>query len=164
MGRKIQEKDHNAAIFFRLRDEENWAIVDKLMTLPKYQKSRAKLINDAMSIGLPVLLERAFGEVTYLDEPEQVTVKEETTPKTEENISEAFDPRMKEIVSLLSEIVINTSLGKSMLCGLFKAKELEVQGKVVTPEKFIRVQLNDTPDCLFNQEIDMLKELSKKED
>ena len=162
MGRKIQETDHNAAIFFRLRDEDNWALLDKLMTLPQYKKSRAKLINDALSLGLPALVEMKFGEVLYHDEPEPIEEKRED--KSEENIAKAVDPSLKEIVSLLNEIVINTSLGKSMLCGLYNAKELEVKGNVVRSDKFSRGQYNDTPDCLFDAEIDMLKDLSKKED
>ena len=74
MGRKINETDHKASIYFRLRDEDNWEMLDKLMTLPQYQKNRAKLINDALSLGLPTLIEMKFGEVKYIDEPE---VKEE---------------------------------------------------------------------------------------
>ena len=162
MGRKIHETDHKASIYFRLRDEDNWLMLDKLMTLPQYEKNRAKLINDALSLGLPALIEMKFGEVLYPDEPEPMEEKMED--KSEENIAKAVDPSLKEIISLLNEIVINTSLGKSMLCGLFNAKELEVKGNVIRPDKFSRGQYNDTPDCLFDAEIDMLKDLSKKED
>lgn len=162
MGRKIHETDHKASIYFRLRDEDNWLMLDKLMTLPQYEKNRAKLINDALSLGLPALVEMKFGEVLYHDEPEPMEEKMED--KSKENIAKTVDPSLKEIISLLNEIVINTSLGKSMLCGLFNAKELEVKGNVIRPDKFARGQYNDTPDCLFDAEIDMLKDLSKKED
>ena len=161
MGRKINETDHKAAIFFRLRDEDNWEMLSKLMTLPQYQKNRAKLINDALSIGLPALIEMKFGEVKYIDEPE-IKTEPETVPK--EIISSSADGSPKEIISLLNEIVINTSLGKSMLCGLFNVKELEQKGIPVRADKFSRGQYNNTPDCLFGEEIDMLKDLSKKEE
>ena len=161
MGRKINQTDHKASIYFRLRDEDNWDMLEQLMTIPIYQKNRAKLINDALSIGLPALIQMKFGEVKYIDEPEIKAVYEEP-PK--ENISSSADSNQKEIISLLNEIVINTSLGKSMLCGLFNAKELEQKGIPVRADKFSRGQYNSTPDCLFDEEIDMLKDLSKKEE
>lgn len=163
MGRKLKQQDHNASIYIRLRDEDNWQIIDRLMMLPQYQTNRAKLINDALSIGLPVLLEQRFGKVIYKEEQEPTFVKTENP--SDEKLAKAIDPRMTEIVSLLTEIVINTSLGKTMLCGLYNAKEMELNGGGIYPEKFSRGQYNSTPDCLSEAEIDMLKEIYRsKED
>ena len=70
MGRKLNRKDHNASIYFRLRDEDNWQLIDSLMTFPEYEKNRAKLINDALTIGLPLLLSQKTNKtITLADEP-----------------------------------------------------------------------------------------------
>ena len=69
MGRKLKQSEHNASIYFRLRDEENWQMIDRLMTLPHYANNRASVLNNALSYGLPKLIEDEFGEKTLNAEP-----------------------------------------------------------------------------------------------
>ena len=97
MGRKLKQQDHNASIYIRLRDEDNWQIIDRLMTLPQYQTNRAKLINDALSIGLPVLLEQRFGKVIYKEEQEPTFVKTENP--SDEKLAKAIEDMSEEVPS-----------------------------------------------------------------
>ena len=69
MGRKLKQEEHNPSIYFQIFDEDIWLMLDKLMTLPKYAKSRTSLINNALAYGLPKLIEDEFGEKTLNDEP-----------------------------------------------------------------------------------------------
>ena len=157
MGRKLNQKDHKASIYFRLRDEDNWLIMDRLMLFPEYEKNRAKLINDSLTIGLPLLLrEKEDGKIMLEEEPSG-------GEKTSVVMPESYEADNRELKRLLSEIVINTSLNKSMLSGLFNVKESEIANPTVR-KKFSEGLLNNTPDCLFDTEIDMLKEIGKDEE
>ena len=157
MGRKLNQKDHKASIYFRLRDEDNWLIMDRLMLFPEYEKNRAKLINDSLTIGLPLLLrEKENGKIMLEEEPSG-------GEKTSVVMPESYEADNRELKSLLSEIVINTSLNKSMLSGLFNVKESEIANPTIR-KKFSEGLLNNTPDCLFDTEIDMLKEMNKEEE
>ena len=163
MGRKLNQKDHNASIYFRLRDEDNWLILDRLMALPEYEKNRAKLLNDALTIGLPILLtDKTSKEIMLADEP-----KYEEQPLQERTIQgygNALDPRIDEVIRLLSEIVMNTTLDKFMLSGLFNAKIQELENRQQLASKLSKGLLNNTPDCLYGTEIEMLKDMNKDEE
>lgn len=159
MGRKLNQKDHKASIYFRLRDEDNWCIIDKLMCLSEYEKNRAKLLNDALTIGLPILLKEKVNvkKITLAKEPkESIAVRGSAIPNS-------YESDNKEIRRLLSEIVINTSLNKSMLSGLFNLKENEIANFTVK-KRFSEGFFNNIPNCLFDAEIDMLKEVVKDEE
>jgi len=163
MGRNIKEKDHNSAIFFRLRDEANWEIVDKLMTLPQYKKSRAKMLNDALTIGLPILLsEKCNQEITLADEPSDAAL--ECRPRGIGAYENALDPRIDEVIRLLSEIIMNTELNRFMLYGLFNMKEDELPPKSPIVDRLKKGVYNHIPDCLFEKEIDLLKALPNKKE
>ena len=156
MGRKLKQKDHKASIYFRLRGEDNWLTIDKLMTLPEYEKNRAKLINDALTIGLPILLEEK--------ENVKITLEEDSCGEpTDIAMPINYESDNRELKSLLSQIVINTSLNKSMLSGLYNLKESEIANSLVK-KRFSDGLYNTTPDCLFDAEIDMLKEIGKDEE
>ena len=157
MGRKLKQNEHKASIYFRLRDEDNWLILDRLMTLPEYERNRAKLLNDALSIGLPLLLEEKENIEIKLP-----VVKEERVPIRIRR-RKRIDTDDKDIKSLLSEIVMNSSLNKSMLSALFNLKEQEIAISTLA-ERFRHGELNNIPDCLFDAQIDMLKEISKDEE
>ena len=157
MGRKLKQNEHKASIYFRLRDEDNWLIIDRLMTLPEYERNRAKLLNDALSIGLPLLLEeKENGKITL------PAVNEDSVPiRIRRRKGSVADD--KEIKGLLSEIVMNSSLNKSMLSALFNLKEKEISNPILAG-RFKHGELNNIPDCLFDTQIDMLKEISKDEE
>ena len=157
MGRKLKQNDHKASIYFRLRDEDDWLILDKLMTLPEYERNRAKLLNDALSIGLPILLEEKYSGKVILP-----AVKEESATKSISRY-QSQNTDNKEIKGLLSEIVMNTSLNKAMLSALFNLKEKEISNPTLAG-RFKHGELNNIPDCLFDAQIDMLKEISKDEE
>ena len=71
MGRKLKQNGHCPSIYFQLFDESKWEMIDRLMTLPKYSKSRTSLINNALDLGLPLLIEREFGEVKAIILPQE---------------------------------------------------------------------------------------------
>lgn len=160
MGRKLKQFEHNASIYFRLRDEENWQMIDRLMTLPHYANNRASLINNALSYGLPKLIESEFGEKMLNEEP-----NEQPTEKSAVQIMEnVYDERIDEIVRLLQEIIMNTTISKSLVCSLFNAKSAELKGKPPSAIKFDSGAMRDTPNCMVKYEIDMLNEMDEEDE
>ena len=162
MGRKLKDKGHCPSIYFQLFDESKWEMIDRLMTLPKYEKSRTALINNALDYGLPKLVEQEFGEVRLTEEPqEEQTYNVPMTPTVVQTID---DESIVEIVRLLNEIVINTSITKSIASGMFNEKIEELKKDPALAERMKKGLFNSTPDCLFAKEIRMLKEMNKDED
>ena len=163
MGRKLNRKDHNASIYFRLRDEDNWQLIDSLMTFPEYEKNRAKLINDALTIGLPLLLSQKTNKtITLADEPE--TVEQPQRETVAQGYGNALDPRIDEVIRLLSEIVMNTTLNKLMASGVFNSMIQLLEDRPKLASRLSKGLLNNTPDCLYDTEIDMLKDMNKDEE
>ena len=118
-------------------------IIEKLLP---YYKSFNRLVNDALQYGLPLLLESKQDNTVRLEEqrPQVIEVK---------TIS---DERIAEMVRLLQEIVMNTTISKSILCSLFNAKSSELKDKPIPVEKFDSGAMRDTPTCLTKYEVDML--------
>ncbi len=159
MGRKLKQSAHNASIYFRLRDEENWQMIDRLMTLPHYANNRASLINNALTYGLPKLIEEEFGEKTLCDEP-----YEQPTEKSVAQVQEAIpDERIDQMIRLLQEIVMNTTISKSLICSLFNVKSAELRGKPTSAEKFDGGAMRDTPTCMTKYEIERLNEMDEED-
>lgn len=157
MGRKLKQTDHNASIYFRLRDEENWQMIDRLMTLPQYANNRASVLNNALSYGLPKLIEAEFGEKTLTDDS-----CEQPTEKSAVRISAPLsEERIDLMIKLLQEIVMTTTIGKSLVCSLFNAKSAELKGKPLTAEKFDSGALRDTPTYMTKYEVDRLNEMDE---
>ena len=163
MGRKLKENGHCPSIYFQLFDESKWEMIDKLMTLPKYQKSRTALINNALDYGLPKLIEQEFGEIRLCDEPTEE--HDRPVPFQPIAVQSVSDESIVEIVRLLSEIVLNTNITKSMVCGVFNTiYEEQQKANPKLADRLKRGVLNNTPDCLYAKEIRMLKEMHKDED
>lgn len=160
MGRKLKQSEHNASIYFRLRDEENWEMIDRLMTLPHYANNRASLINNALSYGLPKLIEDEFGEKTLCDEPYEHRAEKPTVQISTESVN---DKRIDEVVRLLQEIIMNTHISKSLVCSLFNAKSAELNGKPLSAKKFDSGAMRDTPTCMTKYEIDRLNEMDEED-
>ncbi len=159
MGRKLKQSAHNASIYFRLRDEENWQMIDRLMTLPHYANNRASLINNALTYGLPKLIEEEFGEKTLEDEP-----YEQPTEKSVVQVQEAIpNERIDQLIRLLQEIVMNTTISKSLICSLFNVKSAELRGKPTSAEKFDGGAMRDTPTCMTKYEIERLNEMDEED-
>lgn len=159
MGRKLKQSAHNASIYFRLRDEENWQMIDRLMTLPHYANNRASLINNALTYGLPKLIEDEFGEKTLCDDS-----CEQPTEKSVVQVQSAIpDERIDLMVRLLQEIVMNTGISKSLICSLFNVKSAELRGKPTSAEKFDSGAMRDTPTCMTKYEIERLNEMDEED-
>lgn len=156
MGRKLKQKGHSPSIYFQIFDESKWEMIDRLMALPKYEKSRTSLINNALDYGLPKLIEQEFGEVTLQDEPTEVKKEVVESSQYQKDSLEL----QKEIIRLLSEILIYVTLDKAMLCGLYQAKETELHGRSIQAERFSHGLYNYTPNCLDGLEIELLKDLT----
>ena len=155
MGRKLKQTDHNASIYFRLRDEDNWRMIDRLMTLPQYENNRASVLNKALSYGLPMLIDAEFGEKTLNEEP-----YEQPTEKVTERTTESDrDERIDLLIRLLQETVMNTGISKAVVCSLFNAKSAELNGKPLTAKMFDSGAMRDTPTCLTKYEVERLNEM-----
>lgn len=149
MGRKLKNS-HSPSIYFQMFDEIKWEMIDKLMTLPKYAKSRNALINRALDFGLPQVMEEEFGMPTH--EEKHI----EFVP-TESN--EVQDEQLKEIIFLLHDIDTNATITKSLVCSLFNEKAKDLQNNPVDPERFVKGGLRTTPDYMESYELQQLKQL-----
>lgn len=134
----------NTRQYISITDCDMLEIIEKL--LPNY-KSFNRLVNDALQYGLPMLLESKLGD--------QVRLEEEQRPQAIE-VKTVSDERIAEMVKLLQEIVMNTTISKSIVCSLFNAKSAELKGKPIPAEKFDSGAMRDTPTCLTKYEVDML--------
>jgi hypothetical protein len=157
MGRNSKVGDHQPLVYFRLTDDDKWQMIDKLMTLPKYSKSRTSLLNNALDYGLPKLLEEEFGEITLCEEPK--TYPQQTAESV--SVQAISDESVKEIIRLLKEIAMYTMLNKSISCSLFNALSRDLKGKLPNAEAFENGDLRDTPKYLEKKEIELLKEMSE---
>lgn len=96
--------------YIRITDQSLWEIIDEIMTLPQYQNSFNKVINDALFYGLESLRQSLFGEARIEEIPGQ--------PQAPQSAEDEF---YFKVVALLKEIVVNMTMNKSMLCSLFNA-------------------------------------------
>lgn len=144
-----KESEKSSDRHIRIRDIDMLSQIDKVMELPEY-KSFNKVICEALSYGLPMLIENLFCE------------KEEV--KQEEKISENQDDLGEfyaAIVKLLREIVLNAIINKSMLSSLFNAKKMECDGFSVPSDEFEQGIFSDTPEYLEEYEFEGIKGLRK---
>lgn len=157
MGRKLKQHAHNASIYFQIFDEDIWRMIDKLMALPKYAKSRTSLLNNALAYGLPKLIEEEFGGIKLCDEPDEQPTEKSVVPIRSEKIPEE---RIDQILRLLQEIVMNSNINKSLLCSLFNEKTEELK-RTNLMDTFQRGGFRDTPDYLAKYEIDALNAIDE---
>lgn len=66
MGRKSTQTDNRARRYIRILDDDKWSKIDKLSTLEKYGNSFNQLINNALDLGLPLLIKAEFGELSLI--------------------------------------------------------------------------------------------------
>ena len=134
----------NTRQYISVTDCDMLEIIEKLLP---YYKSFNRLLNNALQYGLPMLLESKLGD--------QVRLEEEQRPQQIE-VKTVSDDRIVEMVKLLQEIVMNTTISKSIVCSLFNAKSVELKDKPIPVEKFDSGAMRDTPTCLTKYEVDML--------
>ncbi|MCH5157784.1 MAG: hypothetical protein J1F33_01180 [Clostridiales bacterium] len=120
-------------------------IIEQLLP---YYKSFNQLANDALRLGLPLLLESKLDTTIRLEEnhPDPRPQKIMTVP----------DERIELMIRLMQEIVMNTTISKSLICSLFNAKNKELQEQVVSPRNFECGYMRDTPNFMMKYEVDML--------
>lgn len=150
MGRKLKN-NHSPSVYFQLFDEIKWEMIDKLMTLPKYAKSRNALINRALDFGLPQVMEEEFGTPTCEEKRVEFIPDEPATERS--------DDRLQEIIFLLHDIDMNATITKSLVCSLFNERAKDLMEKPVEPERFVRGGLRTTPDYMESYELQQLKQI-----
>lgn len=119
--------------------------------LPEY-KSFNKLANDALRLGLPLLLKEKFNKEIKLDQSDSVQVNNVLRVVEEKFIP---DESLKLIVQLLQEIVMNSNITKSLVCSLFNEKSFELKEGYLK-EQFMKGRMRDTPDYMWKYECEML--------
>lgn len=142
----------NTRQYISVTDCDLLEMIEKL--LPFY-KSFNRLANDALSYGLPKLIEEKYGEKTLCDEPSEQPIE-----KSVVEIQTAIpDERIDEMTRLLQEIEMATTISKSLICSLFNAKSAELNGKPPSAMMFDDGAFRDTPTYMTKYEIDKLNEM-----
>ena len=151
MKRKEVEKSVDRHI--RICDITLLEQIDKIMQYPKF-KSFSKVINEALWIALPKILERLEGE-------EEITIPKAEEQRRPKQHSSLIDEEFYGVlVRLLREIVLNVVINKSILSSLFHGKCMEYKGCRI-PELFEQGLMSDTPDYLEDFETEQLKKLQR---
>lgn len=136
----------------RIADSDITEQINRIMKLPEY-KSFNQVVNDALFYGLPILCEKLFGETK---------LSEETTPPSQRQSFGGLDKKSFDvIVKLLKETVLNVTINKSILSSLFHGKSLEYKGCEVDAENFENGLISDTPDYLYDYELEGLKKMRR---
>ena len=147
--------DKNTRKFISISDMEKWEQIDELMSMPKYEKSFNKVINEALDYGLPLLLKEAKGEVTYESEEEKYNEKQL-------EMYYRLDELLMEIVGLVEEVVLSETMCKSMVCSLFNEKVQELGKETTNGRKLKEGDFRDTPEYLESYERRELRELNER--
>lgn len=149
-----KEIDKSADKHIRITDIMLKEQIDKVMEHKDY-KSFSKVINDALSEGLPILIERLYGNVKIENSETQI----QSTPEQIRDMD-----LLNEIVKQLRLIKMYTTMNQRMMSSIFNAMDDELKGKTVSGENFHNGYLRDTPHFLERYEITTLKEICPHED
>lgn len=144
----------NSRQYISITDVDMLEQIAKL--LPEY-KSFNRLANDALRLGLPLLLEEKFNKEIKLEEEDNVHVNNVLRIVAEKFIP---DESLKVIVALLQEIVMNSNIVKSLACSMFNEKAYEMNDGY-PKELFIKGGMRDTPDYMAKYEIDSLNAIDE---
>ena len=143
-----RNRDRNVRKFISIYNESIWEQIDKLMTLPQYEKTFNGVINDALYFGLPLLVKSAFGEIDYEEESKKFDA--------DHSKEEEFNGQ---VVRLFGETIMNMNINKAILSSLFEAKRLELMHKPVSAEAFATGCFQDTPNFAIDYELRTLRSL-----
>lgn len=136
----------------RITDKEISEQIERIMELPEY-KSFNKVITEALFYGVPMLCEKLFGEVRL----------EEAAPYCPPiKSNELEDRHFRVMIQLLKEMVMNVVINKSILSSLFHAKEYDNKGLSIDNEMFTNGLMSDTPDYLYEFEIENMKKIRRE--
>ena len=158
----VKNIDKNTRKFISISDMGKWEIIDKLAELPKYEKSFNKIINDALDYGLPMLIQAEMGDIKSGDGIKADEPSTQQYPQKELDMYYRLDEHLEEIVGVLQELSLNSTINKSLLCSLFnqKVKELSVAGLLGLSLK--NGDLRDTPEYLESYERRTIREINKR--
>ena len=143
----------NTRQYISVNEVDMLRIIEQLLP---YYKSFNQLANDALRLGLPLLLESKLDTTIRLEE-------EHNEPRPQE-IMTVPDERIELMIRLMQEIVMNTTISKSLICSLFNAKNKELQEQVVSPRSFECGYMRDTPNFMMKYEVDMLNAMDNDDD
>lgn len=146
--RGIRNTNRNVRKFITIKDVNIWEQIDQIMTLPEYEKSFNKVINDALFYGIEIL----FNELFKIEKPK---------PPENEMQSQNQEEQLLQIVRLLKEMIVNETINKSILCSLFQVKNLELNKRIISGKKFEEGYYRDIPEYLIQYELKALKENEK---
>ncbi len=150
---KRKEVDKSVDRHIRIFDMTLLEQIDKIMQYAEF-KSFSKVINEALFIALPKILERLEGN-------EEITIPKAEEQRRSKQQSNIIDEEFYGVlVRLLREIVLNVVINKSILSSLFHGKCMEYKGCRV-PELFEQGLMSDTPDYLEDFETEQLKKLQR---
>lgn len=152
MKRKEVEKSVDRHI--RIWDSESLKQIDKIMEYPEY-KSFSKVINDALFIALPIMLNRLEGK-------EEVTLSNEQA-EPYKPIPQAImsDEASDIVIKLLRETVMNVVINKSILSSLFHAIGSLNRQCGISNELYEQGLMSDTPEYLEDFELQQMKKLKQ---
>ena len=143
----------NTRQYISVNEVDMLRIIEQLLP---YYKSFNQLANEALRLGLPLLLESKLDTTIRLEE-------EHNEPRPQE-IMTVPDERIELMIRLMQEIVMNTTISKSLICSLFNAKNKELQEQVVSPRNFECGYMRDTPNFMMKYEVDMLNAMDDDDD
>lgn len=138
----------NTRKFISIPDEKKWEQIERIMSLPQYEKSFNRVINNALDYGLPLLIKAEFGEI---DEEAEEKIYSTVHSKDEEFYGQ--------VVRLFKEMIMNQVITKAIVSSLFEAKSLELKHKPVSAEAFVTGCFQDTPQFAEDYEMRTLKSL-----
>lgn len=149
-----RNQDRSVRKYITIRDMDLWEKIDRIMTLPEYRKSFNKVINDALFFGLEMLEKSLFDEVEERDENNQPW-----TTKRVRKIDGINEEYFERVINRLDEVLFGVTLNKSMLCSLYQAKNLDLNGKPTIGSLFDNGGYSDTPDYLGAYEARALRRI-----
>ena len=138
----------NTRKFISIPDEKKWEQIERIMSLPQYEKSFNRVINNALDYGLPLLIKAEFGEI---DEEAEEKIYSTVHSKDEEFYGQ--------VIRLFKEMIMNQVITKAIVSSLFEAKLLELEHKPVSAEAFKTGCFQDTPQFAEDYEMRTLREL-----
>ena len=134
-------------------------IYEKLKWLEEVKKVKiSNAIPNALYYGLDEYIRAEFGEIEIGEVEERTPTSTPSAPIVIETIP---DKRIEEMVRLLQEIVLNTTLSKSMTASLFNERAKHLYGYSVRPEQFERGDFRDTPEYLVGHERMVMRQIQE---
>jgi len=142
---KKSETEKRADRHIRITDTTLTEQIDKIMQYPEF-KSFSKVINEALYIALPQMIDKLEGR-------EEITLPEE---KEEHGKDEKF---YGQVVRLMREIIMNSVINKAILSSLFEVKRMELKHQPVSATALERGCFQDLPQFAEDYEVRTLRKI-----